>query len=65
MNIPKPAIGSKEWADEAERTEWAFVAKMLRECIDNLPIKLSGAYTAMQIAEERSKKGWRAFEEIQ
>lgn len=54
-----PELGTPEWADSAERSEWAFMAKMLKECMDILPHKLSGAGVALDIALERSRSGWR------
>jgi len=52
-------IGLSEWCDSAERSEWEFMAKMLKKCIDILPHKLSGAEVALGIALDRSKEGWR------
>lgn len=54
-----PEIGSPEWADSAERSEWKFVANMLEECMEVMPHKLSGAGVAFDIAKDRAKEGWR------
>lgn len=59
-------IGTKEWADEAERAEWGFMAKMLGEAIEHVkPVNMSGWGVAKSIAEERAKVGWREFVEVE
>ena len=58
MDIDK--VGTKEWNDSAERSEWSFMAKMLREASDLMPHKLSGLGVAIDIADARAKDGWRS-----
>jgi hypothetical protein len=58
MDISK--VGTKGWNDSAERGEWAFMAKMMREASALMPHKLSGLGVAINIAESRAKSGWRS-----
>ncbi len=53
-------VGTKEWNDSAERSEWAFMAKMMREASALMPMNLSGLGVAIDIADERAKNGWRS-----
>jgi len=52
-------VGTKDWNDSAERSEWAFMAKMMREAAEFIPNKLSGLRVAIDIADARAKSGWR------
>jgi hypothetical protein len=58
MDIKK--IGTKEWNDSAERSEWSFMAKMLRESQTLIQHNLSGLGVAITIADARAKSGWRS-----
>jgi len=51
--------GTKDWNDSAERSEWSFMAKMMREAAEFIPHRLSGLRVAIDIADARSKSGWR------
>lgn len=57
MNIKD--LGTKDWNDSAERGEWAFMAKMMREAAEFIPHRLSGLRVAIDIADARAKSGWR------
>lgn len=60
MGVDIGTVGAKEWNDSAERGEWAFMAKMLREAQDSdRPGTNSGVGVAINIADERAKSGWR------
>jgi len=56
---PLTGIGTRYWNDEAEKSEWRFMAKMMREAKDLLPRNLSGLDVAIDIADARAKSGWR------
>jgi len=51
--------GTRDWNDSAERSEWSFMAKMMREAAEFIPHRLSGLRVAIDIADARSKSGWR------
>ena len=53
-------VGTKDWNDSAERSEWRFMAVMLREASALMPHKLSGLDVAIGIADARSNDGWRS-----
>jgi len=55
-------IGSDEWADQAERLEWAYVAGIMRELagLARAPLP-SYIQPAIDIAEARATEGWRTF----
>jgi len=57
MDIGK--VGTKDWNDRAERSEWAFMAKMMREASARIEGPFSSLTVAIDIAEARSKSGWR------
>ena len=52
-------IGSRQWNDSAEMSEWAFMAKVMREVRDLLPMNFSPLGVAIDIADARAKSGWR------
>ena len=55
-------IGSDEWADQAERLEWAYIAGIMRELagLARAPLP-SYIQPAIDIAEARATEGWRTF----
>lgn len=57
---PCPPIGSAEWNDIAERSEWAVVASVLRDCYEQIPT-FSSIGAVLKVAEDRSKNGWRSY----
>lgn len=58
----KTVIGTAEWADEAERAEWQFVANTIGEAIERMkPTNMSVWRVAQQVAQARAKEGWRSF----
>ena len=52
-------IGSRQWNDSAEMSEWAFMAMVMREAKDLLPMNFSPLGVAIDIADARAKSGWR------
>ena len=55
-------IGSDEWADQAERLEWAYIAGIMRELAGQVQPPLpSYIRPAIDIAEARATEGWRTF----
>lgn len=55
-------IGSDEWADQAERLEWAYIAGIMRELAGRVQPPLpSYIQSAIDIAEARATEGWRTF----
>ena len=52
-------IGSRQWNDSAEMSEWAFMARVMREAKDLLPMNFSPLGVAIDIADARAKSGWR------
>lgn len=53
-------VGTAAWNDSAERCEWAFMSKMMREASDHITPHLSGLHVAIDIADARAKEGWRS-----
>ena len=55
-------IGSDEWADQAERLEWAYIAGIMRELagLARAPLP-SYIQPAIDIAQARAAEGWRTF----
>jgi len=52
-------IGSRQWNDIAEMSEWDFMARVMREAKDRLPMNFSPLGVAIDIADARAKSGWR------